>query len=316
MQDATTEIGSSQGQVFVRGEATLQHAMPLVALLFASIALGFSAIFVKWAGVPGAASGFWRMLIATSLVAWPACHGIRRAWPLPRRHLGLAALAGLLFTGDLTAWNSGVLVGSAANATLLANTSPVWVAIGAVIVFRARLRLTFWGGLVLAMAGVSVIVVRDLGHHTSLAAGDLLGLLAGFFYGTFFLPSQSARRRLGALVAWWVAAASSTVGLLIVSLVMRQPLWGYPLSSWACLAAVALVTQIGGYVSINYALGHLPATLVSPILLLQPVFTALLAWPLLGEPLVATQVGGGVLVLAGIVVVHRAHAEPDPGPSA
>lgn len=289
------------------GRLELSGALPLIALVLAAVALSVSAIFVRWAAVPGVASAFWRMAIAASVMAWPARREVRVARPLSRRHLALAALAGLLFAGDLASWNTGVLVGSAANATLLANTSAIWVAVGSVAFLGERLRPAFWGGLALAMAGAAAIVLRDLGHQTPLAAGDLLGLLAGLFYGAFFLPSKLARARLGVLTAWWVAAVASAVSLLAASLTMGQPLWGYPLQSWGWVGATALVTQVGGYLAINYALGHLRASLVSPVLLLQPVLTALLAVPLLGEGLSPVQVGGGALVLVGIAVVKRAH---------
>ncbi|MBI4314766.1 MAG: DMT family transporter, partial [Chloroflexi bacterium] len=71
------------------------------------------------------------------------------------------------------------------------------------------------------------------------------------------------------------------------------------------LIAIALVTQIGAYLCVNYALGHLPASIVSPTLLAQPVLTALLAVPLLGQPIGGAQLVGGLLVLAGIWAVHR-----------
>jgi drug/metabolite transporter (DMT)-like permease len=71
------------------------------------------------------------------------------------------------------------------------------------------------------------------------------------------------------------------------------------------MIAAALVTQLAGYLAISYALGYLPASIVSPTLLGQPVLTALLAVPLLGEPITWAQVAGGTLVLAGIWVVNR-----------
>ncbi len=65
------------------------------------------------------------------------------------------------------------------------------------------------------------------------------------------------------------------------------------------------MTQVLGYLAINYALGVLPASIVSPTLLAQPVVTALLAGPLLGEWLNVWQVAGGLAVLSGIYLVHR-----------
>lgn len=286
---------------------TAGAARAWLALAFAAVALGLSAIFVKWAAVPGAVNGFYRMSLAAALLAAPALREAGRLASVSRRHVGLAVLAGLLFACDLTAWNTGVLVGSATNATLLANTAPVWVALGATLLFGERLRPAFWLGLATAVVGVVVVVGNDAVRHPSLAAGDLLGLVAGFFYGAFFLPSQRAREGLPALFAWWVAAVASAFGLLAASLALGQPLLGHPPRSWLWLVAVALVTQVGGYLSINFALGHLPASLVSPVLLIQPVLTALFAVPLLGERLSGIQVLGGLVVLAGIAVVRRSH---------
>jgi drug/metabolite transporter (DMT)-like permease len=98
---------------------------------------------------------------------------------------------------------------------------------------------------------------------------------------------------------------SSALGLLAVSLALRQPLTGYSAFTYLNFLALAVVTQLFGHLSINYALGYLPASIVAPTLLGQPVVTALLAGPLLGERLSAWQVLGGALVLVGVYTVHR-----------
>lgn len=278
--------------------------LPYLALVFAVCALGFSAIFTRWANVPGAAAGFYRMLIAATVMALPAAANARRRTPLSWRHVGLAALAGLFFTGDIASWNTAVLIAPAANVTLLGNTSAIWAGIGGYVLFRERLQPRFWAGLALALAGVTGLVGNDFLTHPTLGTGDLLGLSSGFFFGLFFMATERARDRLSSLVCWWVSAAASVVGLLLLALALGQPLSGYSLYSYLNLAAVALVTQVGGYLALNYALGHLPASRVAPSVLGQPVLTALLAVPLLGQPLAPAQVAAGVVVLAGIWLVH------------
>jgi len=67
----------------------------------------------------------------------------------------------------------------------------------------------------------------------------------------------------------------------------------------------ATQAQIGGYLAIGYALGHLPASVVSPTMIGQPVLTAFLAIFLLGEHLSSAQIIGGLIVLLGIFWVHR-----------
>lgn len=278
---------------------------PYLALGIGVIGLSFSAIFVKWAGVPGAASGFYRMAIAAAVMAIPFGSQARQRRPLSRRHVWLAALGGLMFAGDLAAWNTGVLITSAANATLLGNTSPLWVSLGALIFFKEKLKPGFWAGLLLAMLGAASILGADFLAHPIFGIGDLLSLVAGFFYGAFFLVTQRAREGLRSLATWWIAAFSSAVVLFGLSLVLRQPLLGYSLAAYLNLAALALITQVGGYLLINYALGHLRASIVSPSLLMQPVLTAVWGMLLLNEPLSGLQIASGMVVIAGIYVVHR-----------
>jgi drug/metabolite transporter (DMT)-like permease len=219
--------------------------------------------------------------------------------------VGFAILAGLFFTGDLATWNTALFLTNATNATLFGNTAPLWVGLGALFIFTETLGRVFWVGLALALAGAAVILGADFLEHPTLGLGDLLSLATGVFYGGFFLATQRARDGLDSLTSWWISALTSTVGLLIVSLLLGQPLTGYSAASYFHLAAVALVTQVGGYIAINYALGHLPASLVAPTLLAQPVVTAALAIPLLGEHLNWSQIVGGVLVMAGIWLVHQ-----------
>lgn len=279
--------------------------LPYLALAIGVVGMGFSAVFVKWANVPGPVSGFYRMIIATVFMALPFASQVQKRRPLSARHVWLAVLAGLLFALDLAAWNTGVLITSATNATLLGNTAPIWVSLGAMILFKEKLRPAFWGGLALAMTGAFAILGGDFIAHPVLGFGDLLSLLAGLFYGAFFLAAERARQGLNSLITWWIAAASSTVALLIVAILFDNPLWGFSLKTYLSLAALAFITQIGGYLLVNYALGHLPASIVSPTLLAQPVFTALFAVPLLGEAITPLQIISGVAVLSGIYIVHR-----------
>ncbi len=280
---------------------------PYLALAFGLAALGASAIFVKWANAPGPVSGFYRMAIATAIMAIPFRVELKRTASFDTRYLLIAAVSGLFFAGDLAAWNTSVLITSAANATLFGNTAPFWVGIGAMIFFKEKLRPLFWGGMLLAMFGAAVILGQDFIVHPTLGTGDLIGLVSGVFYGMFFLAAERARDRLSALVSWWISAAVCTISLLVLSLLFQLPLVGYSIETYYNLIALALIVQVGGWFAINYALGHLPASVVSPTLLLQPVITAIIAVPFLNQPIGAIQLVGGLLVLLGIFIVHRAN---------
>lgn len=264
-----------------------------------------SALLTKWANTPGIVSGFYRMIIAAAVTAIPFGYRVRREGKLPARHVWLAVLAGFFFAGDLATWNTALTVGNITNPTLLGNTSALWVGLGAMVLFREKLRPAFWTGLLVALSGIVLVLGDDFLAHPVLGASDLLGLVAGMFYGVFFLVTERARDRLSSLTAFWISGVTSAAILYVLCLVFGSPLTGYPLATYVNVTVLALVTQVAGWLAINYALGHLSASLVAPTLLGQPVITAVVAVWLLNERMSVLQIAGGIIVLCGILLVHK-----------
>ena len=292
--------------------ATVSHTPAYLALAAACFCIGMSAIFIKWAGVAGPVAAVYRVGIATLVLTLPfAWSRLRGAGPsLPRRAMALALLSGILFAGDLGIWSEAVRFTSAANATLLGNLAPLWVALGALVLWRVRLRRVFWAGLGLALVGGAIVVSQDLQAGADFGYGDALAVTASIFYAGYMLNTQHSRRTLGTMTFMWFSVLSSTVVLLAVCLALGLPLGGFSLPAYGALIGAGLVSQVGGYLAINYALGHLPAPLVSVTLLGQPVVTALLAVPLLGEGISLEQAVGGLIVLIGIYLANRQPAAP------
>jgi drug/metabolite transporter (DMT)-like permease len=269
------------------------------------LALGFSAILTKWAHAPGPVTAFYRMILAAAILSPLFVRNVRRLnLRLDRRVLILPFIGGLFTALDHAIWNTSVNMTSAANATLLGNTAPLYVALVAWLFFRERLKGKFWLGLALALAGAGLVMGNDFLNHPTLGVGDLLALAAGAFYGGYFLVTQRGRQRLDTLSYVWLATLIAGFCNLGLSLVLGMPLTGYPPQTYLALLGLALFPQVTGYLMVGYALGHLPASVVSPTMILQPVLTALLAIPLLGEALHPAQWVGGLIVLIGIFLVH------------
>lgn len=197
----------------------------------------------------------------------------------------------------------------AANATLVNYIAPVWVALFAWLVLRQRLERRFWAGLVLTLVGVGIVLGSDFLRHPTVGRGDVLALISSFFFAGYFLATEAGRKRLDTLTYTWLVGIASTITLLAVNLVLQTPFTGYPPQTYWAFLGAALFSQLGGYLSIGYALGHLPASVVSPTMLGQPVLTALLAVPLLGEALYPAQIVGGLIVILGIYWVHRGRTQ-------
>lgn len=288
------------------------------ALALGVVCIGFSAIFTKWSGVPGPVSAFYRVLIATVALAIPyGVHLVRE-----RRHeqmlgveskrnkltpalLAMTALAGFFFAADLASWNTSLGFTSAANSTLLGNLSTIWVSLGALLIFHESLKRRFWAGMSIAIVGVIIVVGRDAVEQLQFGWGDLIAVGSSLFYASYILTTGRTRRQMGTLPFMWLNTAAATVILFAYVLATGQTLTGFSADTWWSLVALGLISHATGWLSINYSLGHLPAPLTAVTLLFQPVLTALLAVPLLGEGLSAFQIVGGVIVLLGIYVVNR-----------
>jgi drug/metabolite transporter (DMT)-like permease len=103
----------------------------------------------------------------------------------------------------------------------------------------------------------------------------------------------------------WLSSLVASLFLLVYVVLAGLALTGYTPQQYLALAALGLISHVLGWLAINYSLGHMPAPLTAVTLLAQPVITALLAVPLLNEALSIFQIGGGLLVLAGIYIVSR-----------
>jgi drug/metabolite transporter (DMT)-like permease len=280
------------------------------ALLIAIAGIAWSAIFIRWAAVPGPTSAFYRVFIA-SLVLVPWCltrqiAGSTKAQGLTRHSLWLALGGGIFFGLDLALYNTAVMRTTATTATLLGNNSPIVVGIGSWLFFKRKPQRRFWIGLTLALAGCAGVMVSGVGKGSTGGdlVGDLMALGAAVFFAGYLLTTERVREEMDTLTFSTIAVVASVLTILVVCLLLGTPLSGFTTKTWAALLGLGLISQLGAYLGLAYALGQLPATITSVGLLLQVPLTAILAVPLLGEPLTLPYLIGGVLVLTGIYIVN------------
>jgi len=315
-QHSTFGIRHSALTAGVKQPERSNMATAYLALLAAVAGIAWSAILVRWAGIPGPASAFYRVLVAgIVLIPWAAARAARGRQkgdsPLSSRKKGtayaIAVLGGVFFALDIALWNTAVMYTGAAVASILGNNTPVFVGILSWIVFRKRPRASFWIGLSLSLAGCLTIMFGPAAAGSARITwlGNLLAVGGSAFFAAYLVTTQRVRESMDTLTFNTLAIAGSIATLLVVCVVMGLPLSGYSRQTWAALVALGLVSQLAAYYALVYALGHLPATLTSVGLLGQVPSTAFLAWLLLGEPLTPLQITGGAVVLVGIFVVNR-----------
>jgi len=222
-----------------------------------------------------------------------------------KKSVRIAVLCGVIFACDIAVWNISILLTKAAISTLIANLAPVWVGIGAILFLKEKPGRIFWMGTFIALMGVAVIVGIDKIYNSRLNAGHFLAILASLFYAFYLLIMRKGRLHMDTVSFTMISMLSSSVVLLILSVLTGTKLSGFSLQSWEALIGLGLISQLGGWLAINYAMGFMPPTIASVSLLSQSVFTALIAIPVLGENLTKIEIFGAVIVLMGIFLVNK-----------
>lgn len=287
------------------------RGLAVAALLAGAVAIAVSPLFVKVSEAGPVATGFWRVALALPFL-W--------AWSMigqPERHAAnfaadrrLMIAAGLFFAGDLAVWHWSIVLTSVANATLLANLAPIFVAFAIWMLYGKRPTPLFLAGLAAALAGVALLLGGDFRLGAKAMLGDLLGVVTAMFYAAYQLAVTRLRSRAAtaSIMAW--TGLVTACALLPVALASGEQILPATGMGWLKLVGLALISQVAGQSLIAYAMAHLPATFSSVGLLLQPVMAAVFAWLLLGEALGGIAIAGGIVVLIGICIVHRAELPP------
>jgi drug/metabolite transporter (DMT)-like permease len=285
-----------------------QRSRPALAALFAgAAAIGSSALWVKVSEAGPVSTGFWRVAFALPVLwAWAAYDTRQRPRAATPGDLRLMLLAGFFFAGDLAVWHWSILLTSVANATLLANCAPIFVTLAAWFFFRRAPSGRFLIGLTAAIAGMFMLLRGNLDHAGRALLGDALGIVTAIFYAGYQMTVSRVRGTVSTARLMAVSGAVTAMILLPVALASGERFLPVTGTGWLLLAALALISQVGGQSLIAYALAHLPGMFASVALLVQAVIAAALAWVLLGETLTAFAIAGGVLVLIGIRIAHAA----------
>lgn len=274
----------------------------LVALLTANVLLAFGPILVRFSDTGPIASAFWRMALALPILAMLAKVGTRGS---PRITMGFSlviTLSGLMFAADLAAWHLGIVRTKAANATLFGNSASLIFPIYGFVVARMWPSRRQGTALAMALAGTILLLGRSAELSSDHLIGDLLCLLAGVFYATYFIVIARVRETMAPLPLLTASTLASAVPLLAVAWAMGERIMP---SDWTPLILLSLGSQILGQGLMTYALGRMSPLIIGLTLMTQPAIAALAGWIAFNETLGPADIVGAVLVGLALILVRQ-----------
>ena len=273
------------GTLGVFGKLALSRGLTLPTLLGLRFAL---AAVVLWA-----------------IAAWHR----DRLWPGRRMAAGLA-LMGALYVGQASAFFNSLRFVPAAITSILLYVYPAIVVVLARIVLRERLTRLRLVALLVAIAGVVLVVDPRPAAHLDVA-GVVLGLTSALVYSTYIIIGGRLLRGAAPLVATaYIATVAGAVFLAVGALTGQ--LRGFEPLGWGVIVGIALVPTVIAATAFVAGLGAVGPTRAAIVSTLEPVTTVVLAAIVLGESLSPTRIGGGVLVLFAAVLVARSGVAGEP----
>jgi drug/metabolite transporter (DMT)-like permease len=276
---------------------------PYLVLIIGVIGVSTGSIFARLADAPSLVTAAYRVGLATLILipaaGWKARDELRR---LSFKDVKLAMLSGLFLALHFATWISSLDYTAIANSVVLVNTIPLWVGLLTPLISGDSIKSSTVISIVLSVIGGAVIGFGDFAAGGNALWGDLLAVAGAVCAAIYLLLGRNLRRKLSLLAYVTVCYGSAAAILWIVVLFLNLPTTGYSNQTVAAFWAMALVSQIIGHSSYNWALKWFSTTLVAVALLGEPIGSTILAYLIFNEGLTWLKFVGGLFILSAIYI--------------
>lgn len=286
------------------------------------LAVSTAAIFIRYAqrDVPSLVIAAVRLTLASLILAPIALTRHREELArLSRRELGLGLLSGFFLALHFATWISSLEFTTVASSVVLVSTTPLWVAILSPLVLKESISRVAVAGLILALIGGSVVGLSDTCQINNglicppLAEfargqglwGNFLALAGAWMGAGYLLIGRRLRTSMSLIPYIFMVYGMAAIVLIVIMGMAGQSPLGYPPITYLWMLLLALVPQLLGHSTFNWALRYLPASFVAVTLLGEPIGSTLLAFFILREAPSALEIIGGILILAGIYLASQ-----------
>jgi len=268
------------------------------------LAVSTASIFIKLCDAPALIIATYRMVFA-SLILLPYALYKRTGKPWGRKETGWLLLSGFFLSLHFAFWIASLKYTSVASSVVLVTTHPIFVGIGARLFLKERMGFYLIFGIILSVLGTALISYGDMSLSEKALMGDGLALLGALTASGYFLVGRKMRKSQDLFSYILPVYSTAALALIVFSLAFQESFFGYSPSTYFYLILLALVPQLIGHTTFNWALKYLPASMVAITILGEPVGSTILAYLILGEGLTPFKMIGGILILAGILIALR-----------
>jgi drug/metabolite transporter (DMT)-like permease len=212
----------------------------------------------------------------------------------------VAFISGVFLCIHFVSWITSLSYTSVANSVVLVQTFPVFVAMGGWLILGEKPSRMSMAGIILALIGSVIISAFDENTGDSRAIGNLLAVIGAVGAAGYFLAGRKLRAEIDTLRYVSFVYTIAAMFTLLITLISQQPLTGYQEGTYFYLFAIAMLPQVIGHTSLNWALKKFSATTVSILTLSEPLGASVLAFWILHEALSEMKIIAGFFILCGV----------------
>lgn len=287
------------------------------------LAVSTASIFIRFAqkDAPSLTIAAWRLFFAsTALAPFALKYHKLDLLALTHRELLLALLSGLFLAIHFATWISSLAYTTVASSVVFVSTGPLWVALLSPIFLKEKLTppaifglvLTLAGGTIIAMSGacawdrgLACPYLSDLMHGRAMF-GNFLALMGAWAVTGYLMIGRRLRARISIIPYIFLVYSIAAVALIVLMFIAGESPFGYQPITYIWLLLLALLPQLVGHTIYNWSLRFFPATIVAVSTLGEPIGSAILAFLLLKETPGLSVLFGGGLILMGIYFATKA----------
>ncbi|MCX6826471.1 MAG: DMT family transporter [candidate division Zixibacteria bacterium] len=275
-----------------------------LSLFVATFAVSWAAILIKMSGAGPLPTAFYRMSIASLILAIPAIPKIKKTLKiLDSREIILLLTSGIVLGLHFAFWVTSLFYTTISNSTILVATQPIFVLIMEAVLLKDKIPSRSIIGMVVALIGMGVISHGDLNLGKEFIIGDILALVGAFCAGIYLFIGRQLRMKLDNLGYIFPVYLLSALTLFIISLFYGENLTHYPAKSWTIFLVLAIVPTVLGHSLYNWLLKYLPAHKVATTILGEPIGATILAIFFFNQIPGRWTAIGGIMILCGIFIV-------------
>ncbi|MCC5926922.1 MAG: DMT family transporter [Bacteroidetes bacterium] len=222
-----------------------------------------------------------------------------------RAEVGWSALAGFFLSAHFMLWIGSLFYTSVASASVLVTIHPIMLIIVESLWLKKKFPIASWMGVLVAFGGSVVLGITDSAPNEQYAnpiLGNIMALSAAFLFVFYILISQKIRKNSGWLDYVFAVYGFTALGSVMIAFVLGVSWWHQPMPTvWSGLA-LAVGASIIGHGSMNYAVKFVSATLLSTLILSEPVFATILAYFIFEEMPSIGSIIAMIIIMAGVLV--------------